>query len=91
MPGFSLRTTELAARNLGLVWKRDDKYVVVAAVTDSAPDPPPSRFWRWRRGFRRNCISYNSLRTAKTHRQLAVDLAVAPSPAFYEAGQNRPR
>jgi hypothetical protein len=50
----------------------------------------PSRFWRWRRRFGRNLTSCNSLRTAKTHRQLAVDLAVAPPPRLRGGAESAP-
>jgi hypothetical protein len=41
-----------------------------------AGTPPPWRIWRWTRAFWRKYCSEHELRTAKVHRQMAVDLAV---------------
>ena len=49
-------------------------------VEGAQPAPPLSWRWRWRRLFGGNHLSCNSLRTAKSHRQLAVEMAFWTEP-----------
>src|SRR5260370_41132105 len=49
--------------------------------------PPTLGIWRWRRRFGRNDKWRNTLRTAKSAANFAVDLAGAPLPPILKEGK----